>query len=63
MEIQKSVKACFAIASLLLAISVVGLVAAKRIEIEAFDPPPVQRVSEKELKVEPRPVPIYRIGE
>lgn len=53
------------IASVLLFVSLVGLVAAKRIEIgiEAVDTPPVQRVSEKELKVEPRPVPIYRIGE
>ena len=63
MEIQKSFKVGFAIASLLLAVSVVGLVAAKRIEIEAFDPPPAQHVSENEAKDEPRPVPIYRIGE
>lgn len=64
MEIQKSVRVGFAIASVLLVISVIGLFVAKRMEIEAADRPQVQRVySDEQALPAPRPVPIYRIGE
>ena len=63
MEIQKSVKVGYAIASLLLLISVIGLFTAKKLEIEAVDRPKVEPVnSDKAVPVEPRPFPIYRVN-